>query len=265
MTAFPELDAVLDDLVRRAGSILGPDLVGFYVTGSIALGAGDLQGDCDFLAVVRRPPTEEQERALRGLHDELPTRPGHWTKHLEGSYAPQADLETLDALGRDWLYIDHGWREMRWDSHCNRVEHRWLLRERGVALVGPDARTFVAEVPPHVLRSTMRSYIETFIPDLLDWTSFDVAWTQRYAVTSLCRMLYTHATAEITSKPRALEWARETLAPEWRGLIQQAIDDRPLPWNDPPRPGSVDATRAFAAYASRVTSVNPGTRDMSCS
>jgi hypothetical protein len=252
VTAFPELDAVLDDLVRSAGSILGPDLVGFYVTGSIALGAGDLQSDCDFVAVVRTRVTEEQERGLRALHDELPTRPGHWTKHLEGSYAPQADLETLDALGRDWLYIDHGWREMQWDSHCNRVEHRWLLRECGVPLVGPDPRTLVAEVPADLLRSTMRSYIASFIPDLLAWISFETAWTQRYAVTSLCRILYTLETGEITSKPRALEWGTDVLGSEWRGLIQQALDDRPLPWDDPPRPGSVDATLAFAEFAKQL-------------
>ena len=248
MTSFPELDAVLDDLVRSAASILGDDLVGFYLTGSMALGAGDMQSDCDFVAVVREL-THEHERELRALHDELPTRPGHWTKHLEGSYAPRADLETLDALGRDWLYIDHGWREMQWDPHCNRVEHRWLLRERGVPLVGPDPRTFVAEVPAELLRSEMRSSIATFIPDLAAWISFDVAWTQRYAVTTLCRMLHTLEHGEVVSKPRALAWAMDALDPEWRSLIQQALDDRPLPWNDPPRPGSVELTLAFADYA----------------
>ena len=49
--------------------------------------------------------------------------------------------------------------------------------------------------------------------------------------------------------PAALEWALETLDPEWRPLLRQVMDDRPLPWNDPPRPGSVERTHAFAAYA----------------
>jgi hypothetical protein len=251
VTPFPELDAVLDGLVRSVSGILGHDLFGFYVTGSFALGAGDLQSDCDFVAVVRGQVTPEQERALRALHDELPTRPGHWTKHLEGSYAPRADLETLDALGRDWLYIDHGWREMQWDPHCNRLEHRWLLRERGVPLVGPDPRAFVAEVPGDRLSAQMRSDIESFVPELLAWTTFDVAWAQRYAVTSLCRMLHTLDSGEVVSKPAALGWARDTLDPAWRDLIRQASEDRALPWNDPPRPGSVAATLAFAEYAKR--------------
>jgi hypothetical protein len=255
---FAELEEVLADLLRSVRSILGEDLVGFYVTGSFALGAGDMQSDCDFVAVIREQVTPEQERGLRALHDELPTREGHWTKHLEGSYAPRADLETLAALGRDWLYIDHGHREMQWDPHGNRVEHRWLLRERALPLYGPEPRTFVAAVPADALRGQMRKEIATYIPDLLDWTTFDTAWTQRYAVTSLCRMLYTVEHGEIVSKPAALEWAKRALAPGWSPLIQQVIDDRPLPWNDPPRPGSVEATIAFADYArARSSSSRP--------
>jgi hypothetical protein len=67
----------------------------------------------------------------------------------------------------------------------------------------------------------------------------------------------------VASKPAALEWAKKALAPEWHDLIQQALDDRPLGWDpdDPPRPGSVKATVAFAEYvkaraASGVASVD---------
>ncbi|MDX6292434.1 MAG: hypothetical protein QOH50_1509 [Kribbellaceae bacterium] len=42
------------------------------------------------------------------MHDEFPTRPEHWAKHLEGSYADRDQLRTLDGLGHNWLYIDHG-------------------------------------------------------------------------------------------------------------------------------------------------------------
>lgn len=249
MTPFAELDGVLADLVASARSILGGNFVGAYLTGSFALGAGDVQSDCDFVVVIGEQVTEAQEQALRALHDELPTRPGHWTRHLEGSYAPRADLEAPHGLRREWLYIDHGWREMQWSTHCNREEHRWTLREHGITLAGPEPRTFVAAVPPELLRARMVEYVEHFIPELLEWTSFDIAWAQRYAVTALCRMLYTLRTGGVASKPAALEWGLASLGQEWGGLIRQAIDDRPLPWNDPPRPGSVEQTMAFAEYA----------------
>lgn len=250
-TGFAELDELLEEFVVRVEAILGDDFVGAYLTGSFALGAGDLQSDCDFLVVTEVRVSAAQEQAVRELHDELPTRHGQWMHNLEGSYAPRADLETLAALDRQWLYVDRGWREMQWSTHCNTEDERWVLRERGITLRGPDPRSFVCAVPAAALRSKMRPLIETFLPDLFSWTNFDIAWSQRYAVTTLCRMLYTLDTGKVTSKKASLQWAKHTLDPEWHALIQQVLDDRPLPWNGAPRPGSVDATTAFADYAKR--------------
>ena len=181
-TVFSELNELLEELVARGHSILVDNFVGAYLTGSFALGAGDLHSDCDFLVVTEGRVTTEQERELRALHDEIPTRSAHWAHNLEGSYAPRADLETLLGLGQQWLYIDRGWREMRWSTHCNTEDERWVLRVCGITLVGPDPRAFVGEVPGEALRTKMRPVIGAFLPDLLSWTSFDIAWSQRYEI-----------------------------------------------------------------------------------
>jgi Aminoglycoside adenylyltransferase, C-terminal domain/Nucleotidyltransferase domain len=250
-TVFPELNQLLLELVARVESILGDNFVGAYLTGSFALGAADLHSDCDFLVVLAEGLTGEQERALRELHDEIPTRPGYWAHNLEGSYAPRADLETLAALDEQWLYVDRGWREMQWSTHCNTADARWTLRERGIILAGSHPLQLVAEVPADVLRGAMRPLIENYLPELFTWINFDTAWAQRYAVTTLCRMLYTLETGEVASKPAALEWGKEALAPEWQDLIQQALDDRARGWDpdDPPQRGSVEATVSFAEWA----------------
>jgi Aminoglycoside adenylyltransferase, C-terminal domain len=250
-TDFRDLNELLEELVARVESILEDNFDGAYLTGSFALGAGDLHSDCDFLVVTLGNVTTKQERALRELHDQIPTRPGHWPHDLEGAYAPKPDLETLAALDRQWLYVDRGWREMHWSTHCNTEDVRWTLRERGITLTGPDPRGFVCEVPPDMLRAKMRQLIDNFLPELFSWTSFDLAWTQRYAVTNICRMLYTLETGEVTSKRAGLEWAKQNLSPAWHGLLQQVLDDRALGWdpNDLPREGSVQATIALLEYA----------------
>ena len=138
---------------------------------------------------------------------------------------------------------------MQWSSHCNREDVRWILRERGRTLAGPDTREFVAKVPANVLRGAIPPLIESFLPDLFGWTSFDIAWTQRYAVATLCRMLYTLDTGEVASKRASLDWAKNALDSVWGDLIQQVIDDRSLTSTDPPRPASVEATIAFSEYA----------------
>jgi hypothetical protein len=247
-TQFPELNELLADFVRRVRSALGADFVGAYLTGSFALGGGDAASDCDFLVATARQPTVEQERVLRALHAEIPERPGYWGYNLEGSYAPKADLETLATLGREWLYVDRGARAMEWSSHCNTEDVRWVLRERAPALAGTAAREFACEVPADTLRDRMRPQLDSFLDDLVTWATFDVSWTQRYAVEASSRMLYTLERGEVVSKQTALEWATAAMPDEWQGLIRQVREDRFLTWNDPPRPRSVEATLAFVEY-----------------
>jgi hypothetical protein len=94
---------------------------------------------------------------------------------------------------------------MQWSTHCNVEDTRWILRERGIPLIGTDPRTFACAVPADLLQHRMRILITSFLEDLLSWTSFDILWAQRYAVESMCRMLYTLKTGEVTSKRAALE------------------------------------------------------------
>lgn len=255
-TPFAELNDLLGELTERAAGILGDNFVGAYLQGSFAVGDADIHSDCDFLIPVHGPITPAQEAGLRAMHDEIPTRPGHWTTELEGSYPPLDELRTLDGLGRPWLYIDHGWRRMQWSTHCNTEVVRWSLRECGIVLTGPEPRQLVDPVPPEVLRARMREHARTFLPDLRSWISLDIAWAQRYAVTTLCRM-HTYEEGRVTSKKAALHWAADHLDPPWSGLAGQALADRQLGWDpdEPPRPGSVPQTLAFVEYTQRRTGV----------
>jgi hypothetical protein len=248
LTPFPELDDLLASFVGHVQSILGRNLVGLYLTGSFALDGGDAASDCDFLLVTTRRVDGAEESALRRLHEEIPGWPGYWAYNLEGSYAPKAELGTMETLGRPWLYVNRGAREMEWSAHCNTEDVRWVLRERPLVVEGPDPRGFVREIPPADLQAKMRKQIESFLDDLLTWTTFDISWTQRYAVESALRMLYTLERGEVISKQDALAWGAMALSPEWRDLLEQVREDRLVPWNEPPRACSVERTLAFVAY-----------------
>jgi predicted nucleotidyltransferase len=247
-TPFPELNDLLTEFVGRVRSILGSSLVGVYLTGSFALDGGDAASDCDFLVVSAGRVGGEHEQELRRLHGEIPGRTGYWGHNLEGSYAPKADLQTLAALGRPWLYVNRGAREMEWSAHCNTEDVRWVLRERPLVLKGADPHDFACEVSATALQESVRPRIENFLDDLLTWTSFEVSWTQRYAVEAASRMLYTLEHGEVVSKQAALDWGAAALPAEWRDLIDQVRQDRFVMWNQPPRPGSVERALAFVGY-----------------
>lgn len=253
-TPYQELNEVLTGLVGAARDILAEEFVGAYLQGSFALGAGDDKSDCDFIIATTTLPSGSTEQALRDLHDEIPTRPGHWTKHLEGSYADVVSLRSSSGLGTPWLFCDHGHRELTWDTHCNSLHSRWILRNRGVVLAGRPIAELVDEVDPEELRASMRVALPRLKDDLLTWLRLDIAWSQRYLVSNFCRVLFTLDTAEVASKRGAMEWARERLDAKWRPLLTQCIEDRALGWEpaEPPRPGSLEAAFEFAAYVEAV-------------
>lgn len=99
ITPFAELDAVLAGFTGSVRDILGDAFVGAYVQGSFALGGGDMHSDCDLIVATTRLPSGRTEAELRRLHDEMPTRPGFWIRHLEGSYADIMSLRGGDGLG----------------------------------------------------------------------------------------------------------------------------------------------------------------------
>lgn len=258
-TQFPELNLILQELTERTRNILGDNFVGAYLQGSFAVGDADIHSDCDFLIPVHSLITAGQETGLRTMHDEFPTRREHWARQLEGSYPLASELRTLHGMNRKWLYVDRGARDMQWSTECNTEIVRWSLRECGVTLVGPEPRALIDEVPAAILQARMRVYVEEFLPELFTWIDFDIAWAQRYAVTTFCRILQTIETGRVMSKKAALFWARDNLDPRWSRLIQQVIDDRSLGRDpdEPPRTGSVEQTLAFADYAKAYAAEPP--------
>lgn len=108
-TPFEELDCVLAGFTSAVRGILGETFVGAYLQGSFALGAGDMQSDCDFIVATTVLPSGPAEASLRRLHDEIPVRAGFWTRHLEGSYADVTSLRGVGGLGTRWLFCDHGY------------------------------------------------------------------------------------------------------------------------------------------------------------
>ncbi len=215
ITPSAELDQLVVELLGHWRRILGGNLAGAYLQGSFALGAGDRQSDCDWLVATHGPLTEPQIAQLRDLHEEIPTRAEHWCHDLEGSYAPIAELASADHLGQKWLFNNPGDRTlMMWDDHCNRVYTRWILREHGICLSGPAPQSFMPQVPAKLMRCEAAASLPTLLDDLATWLDIDaIAWGQRYAVVTACRILYTLHTAEVASKPGALEWALRTSEP----------------------------------------------------
>ncbi|PZS28447.1 MAG: hypothetical protein DLM59_14685 [Pseudonocardiales bacterium] len=151
---------------------------------------------------------------------------------------------------RIWLFNDHGRRTLEWDDHRNRGYTRCILRENGGTLTGPPG-SFIPVVPADLPRREAAASLPTLLDDLASWIDIDtVAWGQRHALITPCRILYALEIAEVVSKAR-WERALRTLARRWQRPMAQVRDERGLGWEPtaPPREGRQPAISARALPA----------------
>jgi predicted nucleotidyltransferase len=249
-TTFPELNALLRELVASVRTILGENFCGAYLQGSFAAGDADVHSDVDFLVVTQDEVSVAQLAALQTMHKRIHALDAAWAQHLEGSYIPARSLRRLDPSRPPYLYLDNGSSELIWDDHCNKEVVRWTLREYGVVLAGPDPKDLVDPVSVEQLQREM-------LTTMHEWAHWArqrpwSRWKQPYLVLSYCRLLYTLSNGRVTSKRAAGEWALGVLDAQWASLVQRALDDRRGPWlqvHQPADPEAIDRTLAFIEYA----------------
>jgi Domain of unknown function (DUF4111)/Polymerase beta, Nucleotidyltransferase len=250
-TVYPELNAVLVELVDGARTTLARDFCGAYLHGSFATGDADEHSDVDFVIVTHDELTPEHVDGLQVLHSRLYAQESTWAQHLEGSYVPRRSLSRMDWSHRSFLFLNNGAKELVWDAHCNTALVRWLLREYGLVLAGPNPKELVGPISAADLQREALARVQEYA----DWADELAAmnrWEQPYLVLTFCRLLFTIATGRVAAKREAGEWAVGALDREWATLIRRAMADRADPWERVAQPADrelAERTVAFANYA----------------
>ncbi len=203
------------------------------------------------MVVTEDDVSPDERAALQGLHQKLVELPTPWAQHLEGSYIPRDVLRRPDPDRRPLLYLGNGATGFSLDNHDNTAVVRWSLRERGVALAGPDPRELIEPISADELRAEVRWAIGLWQAWFRSVDSIDRR-ALAVAVLSHARILHTLTVGGVTSKRAAGEWAVHALDPEWAPLIRWALEDRPDPWTkvrEPADPALLRRTRQFVDYA----------------
>jgi hypothetical protein len=229
-TTFPDLNQVLSELVSSVEGILGMSFIGAYLQGSFAIGDYDQHSDVDFIMVIDRDLSLDQVEDLQEMHDRIYRMESSWAQHLEGSYFPKEVLQQSSMAGTDLWYLDHGARELIRSDHCNTILVRWIVRDQGVILRGPNPETLVDPITQEVLRTEIFNTLNYWGQVILDDpTPFNNWFYQGYIVLNFCRMLHDLNRGYPGSKREGAEWAKSTLNASWSELIDRAWEGRPDP------------------------------------
>lgn len=228
------------------------NFVAACLQGSFAVGDFDRHSDVDFVVAIEAELSDDQIQTLQTLHERIYRLDCGWAQHLEGSYFPKEILKDPSQRGKELWYLDHGSRSLVRSEHCNTVVVRWVLREHGVALAGPNPATLVDPIPVETLRQEIMETLRGWGHQILaEPEPFDNRFYQTFIVLSYCRMLHDLHTGGTGSKRAGAEWAKATLDPSWAGLIDRAWDGRPNPAlsvRQPADPQDFKRTLEFVQY-----------------
>ncbi len=212
-----EAVGVITALRERLGHILQGQMIGLYLSGSIAYGCFNPHlSDVDFTCVIKRPFTPGQRRRIRELFDELRER-GRYGAVLEGIFPVQAEMnECQRSLVADRVQggvFDPDRRYDKWPLE------RQELREAGVPLSGPTPTQLFAPSRWPMIRGTLLGELWSIAPIVKMRPS---PLQRLQAVLNVCRVLYGLRYRRPTSKLTGLEWALRTFPEAWQDLLTHA-------------------------------------------
>lgn len=230
--------AQVEGLTEIVGALLGANLVGVYLHGSLAMGCfNPARSDVDLLVVSERPLPRDTKLGLvqtllaRSRHpspieisvlaraDLLPWRhPTPYQLHCSEEWRARL---AADVAGRGWLQ----WPEApRTDPDL--AAHIVVARRRGVVLSGPPATEIFPEVPP-------KDFEDAILRDVADATNA-VARDPVYVVLNLCRVSRFLRDGEVCSKDEGGAWGLINLPEPLRPVVERALahyrGDAADPW-----------------------------------
>lgn len=215
----------LDKLTRDLREALADELRGVYLHGSLVLGCFNPQrSDIDVIAVTRRAITSEERNALGVL---MLRSSGQKERPRQGPCPLEMTLLTDEQL-RPWRYptpFDFHYGESQrerfmagefnplWAEDYDLAAHVTVLREAGVALLGPPVREALPFVPEH-------QYVDSLLRDF--------GWSREvrlalYGILNASRIWATLAERTLHSKLSGGLWALQCAPPRFQGLISRAV------------------------------------------
>jgi predicted nucleotidyltransferase len=259
LNAVPEVPAeisrLLNALTGSLAGLLGAELVGVYLHGSLAMGCFNPESsDVDLLVVVNEklPLATKQAIAysLLALSDKFPKN------------GIELSIVTLDAVQQFQyptpyeLHFSEAWKA-RYRADAVNLEdpmfdpdlaaHFVVTINRGARLVGQPIREVFREIPNEF-------FLNSILNDGQD-ILIDIGKNPVYGVLNLCRILAYTAEKRITSKAEGGEWGLKNIAAPHTSLIQEALDEYR---NESPKLPAWDkmALQHFAQYVRQLLAEN---------
>jgi predicted nucleotidyltransferase len=225
-TPYDDVNELLHLLLTNAKEILKDQFVGMYLYGSLSSGDFNPEtSDVDFLVVTKEILPTEIVSELEEMHNKTWATSLKRAGKLEGAYIHQELIRKHDPNGLPCPTINEG------KFYLDRPGSDWIIqrhvvREYGMVLDGPDPKTLIDFVSPEDIRNSIMGVLREWWYPMLEnpeWLRENDDGCRSFAVITMCRVLHGLQHGTITSKPKAVQWARAKVFSGWHPLIDDAV------------------------------------------
>lgn len=217
---------VLDKIVSKSKEILGAELVGIYLHGSMAMGCFHPdKSDIDLIIVIKDDITDNQK--LKFMNEVVELNKAAPSKGIELSIVKEAyckeflyptPFELHFSNGHLQWFIDDpaGYISKMYGTDKDLAAHFKIIKEYGIVLCGADIQEVFADVP-------RENYIDSIWCDIAG-AKEEILENPVYVILNLCRVLAFLKNDLICSKKQGGEWALQNLPSEFQPLIADALE-----------------------------------------
>ncbi len=227
---MPDTLAITDAVVTGLARVLGDNLAGVYLHGSLALGCFNPQrSDIDLLAVTHRPMSPAEKRTVAASLLDISSHPypveisilarehlHPWRYptpfdfHYSEDWRGQTAAALADGSWQGWTASEEGDPDL--------AAHITVLHARGVVLLGPP----IADIFPLVPRA---DFLDSLRLDVLHarFGLTGLAEHPVYSVLNACRTLAYLRDGAILSKAEGGAWALAALPAAHRPVIADVL------------------------------------------
>ena len=216
---------IIDDFVSAAIEIIGEQLTGIYLHGSLAMGCFNPdKSDIDFIIIIGDNISDEQKmkfmERIVALNNQAPAKglemsivlrkycnPFAYPTPFELHFSP-AHLQWFLDQPQDYI------QNMKGDDK-DLAAHFTMIRQYGIVLYGEEIESVFAEVP-------RQNYVDSIWEDVRNARE-EILKQPMYITLNLCRVLAFLTDGLYLSKEVGAKWAIQHLPAEYRAVISSAL------------------------------------------
>lgn len=218
----PSLKRFLASVQGALPQILGANLIGIYLHGSLAYGDFNAhRSDVDVAVVVRRSLTSTEFTKLDAWFNGRKMRASPWRRRLEMDFFRVGQL--IPPLQNTLMTARFAGGRLKKSALFEgaAIELR-TLHDCGVALYGPSPKAVFPNVSAKLIRAALKEKFVQMKKHAIAWAQPNL-WFQTFVVFQLCRIIHAaFNNGEPNSKKSATQWCARNAPESLRPMIKLA-------------------------------------------